>query len=91
YLANGKALSMGETEGIVKVVADGETSKLLGMHILGAHANDLIAEGALALSKNMTSTEIAHTIHAHPTLSEAIAEAAEGITGNPVHIFRGKV
>ena len=91
YLANGKALSMGETEGIVKVVADGETYKLLGMHILGAHANDLIAEGTLALSKNMTSSEIAHTIHAHPTLSEAIAEAAEGITGNPVHIFRGKV
>ena len=90
YLANGKALSMGEVEGIVKIVADGDTYKLLGMHILGTHANDLIAEGALALSKNMTASEIAHTIHAHPTLPETIAEAAEGIIGSPIHIFRGK-
>lgn len=91
YLANGKALSMGETEGIVKIVADGDTCKLLGMHILGTHANDLIAEGALALSRSMTVSEIAQTIHAHPTLPETIAEAAEGIIGSPIHIFRGKV
>ena len=89
FIANGKALSMGETEGMVKIIADADTSELLGFHILGAHASDLIAEGTLALSMEATAFEIVNTIHAHPTLSEAIAEAAEGITGKPIHIFRG--
>jgi dihydrolipoamide dehydrogenase len=89
FLANGKALSMGETEGMVKIIADADTSELLGFHILGAHASDLIAEGTLALSMEATAFEIVNTIHAHPTLSEAIAEAAEGISGKPIHIFRG--
>jgi dihydrolipoamide dehydrogenase len=89
FIANGKALSMGETEGMVKIIADADTSELLGFHILGAHASDLIAEGTLALSVEATAFEIVNTIHAHPTLSEAIAEAAEGITGKPIHIFRG--
>jgi len=89
FIANGKALSMGETEGMVKIIADADTSELLGFHILGAHASDLIAEGSLALSMEATAFEIVNTIHAHPTLSEAIAEAAEGITGKPIHIFRG--
>jgi dihydrolipoamide dehydrogenase len=80
---------MGETEGMVKIIADADTSELLGFHILGAHASDLIAEGTLALSMEATAFEIVNTIHAHPTLSEAIAEAAEGITGKPIHIFRG--
>ena len=89
FIANGKALSMGETEGMVKIIADADTSELLGFHVLGAHASDLIAEGTLALSMEATAFEIVNTIHAHPTLSEAIAEAAEGITGKPIHIFRG--
>ncbi|GAB4112810.1 MAG: dihydrolipoyl dehydrogenase [Candidatus Caldatribacteriota bacterium] len=88
YLANGKALGMGETEGIVKIVAQAETNTLLGVHILGAHASDLIAEGTLALSMEATADEIVHTIHAHPTLAETMAEAAEGIVGRPLHIFR---
>lgn len=91
YLANGKALSMGEAEGLVKIVAQGSNGKILGMHILGVHASDLIAEGALAISRGLSASEIVHTIHAHPTLPETIAEAAEGIIGNPTHIFRGKV
>jgi len=89
YLANGKALGMGETEGMVKIVAQAETNVLLGIHILGAHASDLIAEATLALSMKATANELVHSIHAHPTLAETIAEAAEGIVGRPLHIFRG--
>jgi dihydrolipoamide dehydrogenase len=88
YLANGKALGMGETEGMVKIIADSDTSELLGLHILGAHASDLIAEGTLALSMEATAEEIVNTIHAHPTLAETIAEAAEGIIGKPIHLTR---
>ena len=88
YLANGKALGMGETEGMVKIIADSDTSELLGLHILGAHASDLIAEGTLALSMEATAEEIVITIHAHPTLAETIAEAAEGIIGKPIHLTR---
>ena len=89
FMANGKALGMGETEGMVKIIADGDTLKLLGVHILGTHASDLIAEGTLALSMEATAFEIVNTIHAHPTLAEAIAEAAEGITGKPIHLAKG--
>ncbi|MEA2087237.1 MAG: dihydrolipoyl dehydrogenase [Candidatus Caldatribacteriota bacterium] len=89
FMANGKALGMGETEGMVKIIADADTSELLGLHILGAHASDLIAEGTLALSMEATAEEIVNTIHAHPTLAEAIAEAAEGILGKPIHLARG--
>ena len=89
FMANGKALGMGETEGMVKIIADADTSELLGMHILGVHASDLIAEGTLALSMEATAFEIVNTIHAHPTLAETIAEAAEGITGKPIHLTRG--
>jgi len=88
YLANGKALGMGETEGMVKIIADSDTSELLGLHILGAHASDLIAEGTLALSIEATAEEIVNTIHAHPTLAETIAEAAEGIIGKPIHLAK---
>ncbi|MBE3101186.1 MAG: dihydrolipoyl dehydrogenase [Firmicutes bacterium] len=89
FTANGKALAMGEAEGLVKIIADADTSELLGFHILGAHASDLIAEGTLALSMEATAFEIVNTIHAHPTLAEAIAEAAEGIIGKPIHLAKG--
>ncbi|MBA7519205.1 Dihydrolipoyl dehydrogenase [subsurface metagenome] len=79
FRSNAKALIMGETEGIVKIIANGDNLKILGMHILGAHASDLIAEGALALSMGATAREIVNTIHAHPTLAEVIAKTAEGI------------
>ena len=88
FMANGKALGMGETEGMAKIIADADTSELLGFHILGAHASDLIAEGTLALSMEATAEEIVNTIHAHPTLAETIAEAAEGIIGKPIHLAR---
>jgi len=74
---NSKALIIGETEGMIKIIANGD--RLLGMHILGVHASDLIAEGALALSLGATAREIINTIHAHPTLAEIIANVAERI------------
>ena len=88
YMANGKALGMGESEGLVKLIADGHGGKILGVHIIGAHASDLIAEATLGLSLNASADEIIDTIHAHPTLAEMIAEAAEGITGKSIHIIR---
>ncbi len=86
FMANGKVLGMGEAEGMVKIIADADTSELLGFHILGAYASDLIAEGTLALFMEATAEEIVNTIHAHPTLAETIAEAAEGIIGKPIHL-----
>jgi len=86
FAANGKALSLGETDGIVKVLAGKEDQKILGVHILGPHANDLIHEGALAVSNNMDAGDIIRTIHAHPTLSEAFSEAVMGINDQAIHI-----
>lgn len=84
FAANGKALAIGEKEGFVKVVTD-ENHKLLGVHILGPHASDLIHEGALALSKGMGVADISHVIHAHPTLAEAFDEAVLGVAGLAIH------
>ncbi|MBP2641388.1 MAG: dihydrolipoamide dehydrogenase [Firmicutes bacterium] len=84
-LSSGKAHAMGETTGFVKIIAESETNHLLGVHIVGAHASDLIAEGALALELGLTSERLTEVIHAHPTLSEAFLEAAEGIQGLSIH------
>ena len=86
FSANGKALSLGEPEGIVKILAGNDDNKILGVHILGPHANDLIHEGALAIANNMDASAITRTIHAHPTLSEAVHEAALGLFDRPIHI-----
>jgi dihydrolipoamide dehydrogenase len=90
FAANGKAVSMGETDGLVKIVADANTGKVLGMHILGPHASDLIMEGTLAIRNNLTARDIAHTIHPHPTLAETVMESAHGIDGDIVHQIRQK-
>lgn len=84
--ANGKALTMGEEEGFVKIIADKNTKKIIGVHIMGPHACDLIHEAALAMENDLTVHEISRTIHAHPTLSEAFIEAVEGIDGRAIHI-----
>ncbi len=75
FVANGRALTMDETVGVVKMICD-EGGKLLGLHILGPHATELIVEGTLAMKLGATARDIASTIHAHPTLSEATREAA---------------
>ncbi|SFH89468.1 dihydrolipoamide dehydrogenase [Tindallia magadiensis] len=84
--ANGKALGMGEPEGFVKVIARKDNHQLLGMHVMGAHASDLIHEGALALSHDMTLEDITKTIHAHPTLAETVMEAALAATDEAIHM-----
>lgn len=89
YAANGKALSMGETAGLLKIIADAD-GRVIGAHILGAHANDLISECTLAVANGMTAMDIVNTIHAHPTLSEIIAEAAAGVYDQAIHVARPK-
>lgn len=85
FAANGKAVSMGEAEGLVKIVADSADGKVLGMHILGPHASDLIMEGALAVKHGLSARDIAYTIHPHPSLSETVMECAHGIDGDIIH------
>lgn len=86
FLANGRARGLGETDGMVKMLADAETDRILGVHILGAGASDLIAEGALALEMVCASEDIARTCHAHPTLAEAFREAALAVDKRAIHI-----
>jgi dihydrolipoamide dehydrogenase len=83
--ALGKAHVMGATEGLVKMVADGKTGQLLGVHMAAVNASSLLGEAALALRLECTAEELAATIHAHPTLAEALRETAEGVIGLPVN------
>lgn len=86
YRALGKAHAMGEITGMIKILADEATDKVLGVHICGAHATDMIHEGALALQMGATAAQLGHMIHAHPTLTEGIMEAAEAVHGLAIHI-----
>ena len=86
YRGLGKAHAMGEITGMAKIVADEATDKVLGVHICGAHATDLIHEGALAIRMGATSTQLGGMIHAHPTLAEALMEAAEDVHGMAIHL-----
>lgn len=85
FSALGRAMVLGETEGMVKVVADAD-GYLLGVTIMGPRATDLIAEAALALNVGITTGELSHVVHAHPTLPEALAEAALDVAGRAVHV-----
>ena len=86
YRALGRAHVMGEITGFVKIIADASTDRILGGHIVGAHASDLIHELALAMRTGRTAREVAGTIHAHPTLAEVIREAAEDAHGEAIHV-----
>ena len=86
FSANGRAATAGEREGFVKVVADASSGELLGVHIAGHQATELIAEAALALRMEATLADIAACVHAHPTLSEALREAALDASGGAIHI-----
>jgi dihydrolipoamide dehydrogenase len=86
FTANGKAQALAEAEGLVKIVADGETGEILGVHILGAEATELIAELGLGRTLEATVEEVGHTIHAHPTMSEAVMEAALDAMGQAIHL-----
>lgn len=85
FTALGKAHCMEETDGIVKVITDAETDKVLGVHILGPHATDLVAEAALGIQMGATAKQIAQTIHAHPTLAESMMEAADNVHRLSIH------
>src|SRR6266581_2427575 len=86
FTANGKAVALGETEGFLKVVADKRTGEILGVHIVGPEATELIHEFAVGRTLEATLEEIIHTIHAHPTLSEAALEATLAELGRAIHI-----
>ena len=85
FKINSRAKCTDETIGFVKVIADASTDKLLGLHIIGAHASELIAVGCLALQNGLTATQLAHTPFPHPTLSEAIKEAALDVSRRALH------
>ena len=90
FAASGRAMSLMETDGFVKVIADAKTDEILGVHMVGPEVTELIAEAALAIELGATAEDLARTIHAHPTLPEAMMEAAESVHGMAVHIFQPK-
>ena len=85
FMALGRARTMGETDGIIKFLADANTDQLLGVHIIGPNASELIAEAVVSLESELTAEDLARTIHAHPTLSEGLHEAALDVSGNAIH------
>lgn len=86
FQPNGKALGMGETTGFVKIISDAKYGEILGAHLIGPEVSELLPELTLAQSMELTAEEIAHNIHSHPTLSEAILEAAEAVEGKSIHM-----
>lgn len=85
FRANGRARTLSEIDGKVKVLADAATDRILGVHILGTRAGDVIAEAVAAVEFGASSEDIGRICHAHPSLSEALKEAAEAVTGQPIH------
>ncbi|NPV26441.1 MAG: dihydrolipoyl dehydrogenase [Firmicutes bacterium] len=85
FTGNGKALAAGETEGFVKIIAHRDTDVLLGAHIIGSHASELIAEAGLAVTLGLTGEQFAQAVHAHPTTAEAVLEAVELTRGLAIH------
>ena len=88
WAASGRALTMGRPEGLTKMILDPESGQILGVGIVGAHAGELIAEGVAAIEMAALADDLALCIHAHPTLSETLGEAAESFMGQPTHLYR---
>jgi dihydrolipoamide dehydrogenase len=86
FSANGRARAMGEPDGQVKIIADAKTDRILGIHILGAHASDMIHEAVEAMTFHASAEDVARSNHAHPTLCEAIKEAALAVDKRAIHI-----
>jgi dihydrolipoamide dehydrogenase len=87
WTASGRAVAMGRTDGLTKLVLEGATGRVLGVGLVGPHAGDLLAEGVLAVEMGAVAQDLAGTIHTHPTLSETLGEAAELFLGHPVHLL----
>jgi dihydrolipoamide dehydrogenase len=85
YLANGKAIAMGETEGLIKVIFDEKTGELLGAHLIGAEVTEMIQGFVIAKQAELTEEDLMHTIFAHPTLSEMMHEAVLDADGKVIH------
>ena len=85
FLANSRAKAINEPEGFVKILADEKTDKVIGVHIIGPHAGEIIAETAIAMEFGASSEDIARTCHAHPTFSEAVKEAALSVDKRAIH------
>ena len=85
-MGNGKSLIMGETSGLVKVIADKESKKVLGIHMIGASATELVHEGVIALNMGATTEDVLSSIHAHPTVGESIKEAAHAVFGDAINM-----
>jgi dihydrolipoamide dehydrogenase len=85
FLANGRAKAMDETEGVVKILADAKTDRVLGVHIIGPRASDMIAEAVTTMEFAGSAEDVARTCHAHPTLSEAFREAALAVDKRAIH------
>jgi len=86
FVASGRARAMAETEGLVKIIADAQTDRVLGVHIFSTQASELIAQAVLMMEMQATAEDMALTVFAHPTLSEAMHEAALSVNGNAIHI-----
>ena len=86
FIANGKSLGMGQKDGFVKIIADAKYGEILGAHMVGHGVTELLPELTLARMNELTAEEIARNVHAHPTLSEVLMEAAHGVEGQPIHI-----
>ena len=86
FTANGRAKANQQTDGFVKILADAKTDRVLGVHIIGADAGNMIAEAAVAMEFGASSEDIARTCHAHPTLPEAVKEAALAVSKRAIHM-----
>ena len=85
FAASGRAQALGQTEGLVKVIADAATDMLLGVHVIGPWASELVAEAVVAMELGASSEDLARIVHAHPTLSEAVHEAAMSVERRAIH------
>jgi dihydrolipoamide dehydrogenase len=85
-MANSRARTTGDTDGLVKILADAKSDRVLGVHIVGPLAGDLIQEAVIAMEFGGSAEDIARTCHAHPGMGEAVKEAALAVDGRPIHI-----
>jgi dihydrolipoamide dehydrogenase len=86
FLANGRARALGDTTGFIKIIADANTDRILGVHIIGPMASELIQQAVLAMAFSASSEDLARTVHAHPSLSEVMHEAALAVDKRTIHI-----
>jgi len=88
--ASGRAMTLDRSDGLTKLLVDPDTTRVLGMGVVGPGAGELIAEGVLAVEMGALASDVGLTIHPHPTLSETVMEAADAVFGHSTHVFRPK-